>query len=201
MTGTAGIILAAGESKRFGQPKQLIQIKGKYLLEWVLHAALNSKLEKVILVLGHEYQAIRNRVDERSYGEKLRVVYNKDFRQGQSTSLKSGLSEIRGTFPQVMLLLGDQPLVSREMINMLLERFDQSEKTIGVPVYKGERGNPVIFTQTFYDELMTIEGDMGARHLIKRHDRDVLKIEIEAPTVFLDVDSPEDLKRMRSFLR
>jgi molybdenum cofactor cytidylyltransferase len=200
MARTAGIILAAGESKRFGQPKQLIQLQGKYILEWVLKAALTSRLEKVILVLGHDYLKIKEKVDNAGHTEKLLIVYNRDYRQGQSSSLRSGLSEIRGIFPQVMVLLGDQPLVTRDVIDMMLERFQQSDKTIGVPFYKGKRGNPVIFSQVFYDALMTIEGDMGARDIIKRHPSKVLKIEIDDPTVFFDIDSPEDLKRMKSFL-
>ena len=199
MEKTAGIILAAGESKRFGRPKQLVQVRGKYLLEWVLDAALTSKLEKVILVLGHEYQKIRDKVDEKAYPEKLQVIYNKDYKQGQSTSLKYGLSKIGGDFPQAMLLLGDQPLVTRDIIDLLLKSFQQSDKAIGVPVCKGQRGNPVIFTQAFFAELRTIEGDVGARNIISRYPHEVLKIEIKTPSIFFDIDSPHDLKRIGSF--
>jgi molybdenum cofactor cytidylyltransferase len=199
MEKTTGIILAAGESKRFGRPKQLAQIKGKYLLEWVLDAALTSKLEKVILVLGYEYQKIKDKVDQKAYPEKLQVIYNKDYKQGQSTSIKYGLSKIRGGVVQVMLLLGDQPLVTRDIIDLLLESFQQSNKAIGVPVFKGKRGNPVIFTQAFFEELRAIEGDVGARNIINRNPNEVLKIEIKVPSIFFDIDTPHDLKRIESF--
>jgi molybdenum cofactor cytidylyltransferase len=138
-------------------------------------------------------------VDEKAYTEKMHVIYNKDYKQGQSTSLKYGLSKIGGDFPQIMLLLGDQPLVTRDIIDLILKSFQQSNKAIGVPVFKGKRGNPVIFRQAFFAELMSIEGDMGARNIIDRYPHEVLKIEMKAPSIFFDIDSPHDVKRIGSF--
>jgi molybdenum cofactor cytidylyltransferase len=82
---------------------------------------------------------------------------------------------------------------------LLLTSFQQSKKAIGVPVYRGKRGNPVIFTKAFYEELMAIEGDRGARNLIKRYPHEVQKIEIDSPSIIFDVDSPHDLSRIDSF--
>ncbi len=90
-TQTAGIILAAGASVRFGQLKQLIRLRGKYLVEWVLDAALKSRLDTVVLVLGHEYQSILKALGAKARHPHLEVVINHRYREGQSSSLKAGL--------------------------------------------------------------------------------------------------------------
>ena len=104
---TAGIILAGGSSIRFGRPKQLLKLKGKYLLEYVLNAALGSELNHVVLVLGHDYQKILQALDTRTTHERLQVVINHRYLEGQSRSLQAGLLKVRQTFSSVMFLLGD----------------------------------------------------------------------------------------------
>ena len=197
---TAGIILASGSSTRFGRPKQLLKLKGRYLLEYVLNAALESQLNHVVLVLGHEYQRILHTLGTRTTHERLQVVINHRYLEGQSRSLQAGLLKIRQTFPAAMFLLGDQPLLNSNTIDHMLDRFRYSGKDICVPVYKGKRGNPTIFNRVLYDQLMAIEGDIGARDLIRANPERVLDIEMDDPLCFFDIDSPKDLKKLQSLL-
>ncbi len=197
---TAGIILASGSSTRFGRPKQLLKLKGTYLLEYVLNAALESQLNHVVLVLGHEYQRILQALGARTTHERLQVVINHRHNEGQSRSLQAGLLKIRQAFPAVMFLLGDQPLLNSNTIDHMLERFRYSGKDICVPVYKGKRGNPTIFKQVLYDQLLAIEGDIGARNIIRANPKRVLDIEIDDPLCFFDIDSQKDLENLRLLL-
>jgi molybdenum cofactor cytidylyltransferase len=195
---TAGVILAGGSSKRFGRPKQLLKLKEKYLIEYALNAALQSKLNHIVLVLGHAHQTILQALGARTSHKRLQVVINHNYLEGQSRSVHAGLSVIRQAFPAVMFLLGDQPMLDSRTIDHLLDRFRDSGKDICVPVYKGKRGNPTIFNRALYDQLMAIDGDIGARDVIRANPERVVHIEIDDPLCFFDIDSQRDLENLQS---
>jgi molybdenum cofactor cytidylyltransferase len=190
---TAGIILAAGASTRFGQPKQLMRLKDKYLIEWVLDAALNSRLSRIVLVLGYAHQKILQVLEEKSQHSKLHIEINPKYKKGQSHSLRVGLSTVKNDFPAVMFILGDQPMLSSATINTLLDRFGSVDKDICVPTYKGQRKNPVVFSRRFYSHLMAIKGDIGARQLID-------EVEIDDPLGFFDIDTTQDFEKLKKKL-
>ncbi|MGB5747003.1 MAG: nucleotidyltransferase family protein [Desulfobacterales bacterium] len=197
---TAGIILAAGSSVRFGRPKQLIKLRDKYLVEWVLDAALNSRLQTVVLVLGHEHQKIIRAMGTKLHHPKLEVVINRHYHEGQSTSLKTGLTCVRHVFSSVMYLLADQPMIRSSTIDLLLDHFHDSEKDICVPVFEGQRGNPTIFKRSIYEEIMMIDEDMGARNIIRDNAQGVLYVDIKDPLCFIDIDSQDDFKNLLTLL-
>ena len=192
--------MAGGSSTRFGQPKQLLKLKGKYLLDYVLSAALGSKLNHIVLVLGHDHQNILQALETPTTQERLQVVINHRYLEGQSRSLQAGLQKIRQAFPAVMFLLGDQPLLNSNTIDHILDRFRHSGKDICVPVFKGKRGNPTIFNRVLYDQLMAIEGDIGARDIIRTNPERVLNIELDDPLCFFDIDSQKDFENLQSLL-
>jgi molybdenum cofactor cytidylyltransferase len=192
---TAGIILAAGESKRFGEPKQLLRLAGRSLIEWVLAAALESDLDRVVLVLGCEHDRVRRSLPAWTGHPKCTILVNPDFRDGLSTSLRAGLARIRDDCPSAMFLLGDQPMVDAGLINLLLRQFARSDKSICAPVHSGTRGNPVLFGRAFYPAILRLRGDEGARGLIAAHPDRLLAVE-----VFLDVDRREDAGRVARLL-
>jgi molybdenum cofactor cytidylyltransferase len=198
---TAGIILAAGESIRFGKPKQLLKLNDKYLIEWVLDAALASHLEKMVLVLGYKHKKILAALREKARHPDLQVVINHNYKRGQSTSLQAGVKKIQDKFPSVMFLLGDQPMLDSETIDMLLEQFWLSDKDICVPIFEGKRGNPAIFSQKFYDHLAKITGDIGARNIIRNHPENVLESEIKNLLCFMDIDTQGDFDKLVELLK
>jgi molybdenum cofactor cytidylyltransferase len=200
-TPTAGIILAAGESKRFGAPKQLLQLGGRYLIEWVLQAALESNLDRVVLVLGCEHERIRSGLRARTGHPKCEVLVNPAHRNGMSTSLKAGVARIQNGFPSAMFLLGDQPLVDAALINLMLTRFNESQHPICVPTHGGTRGNPTLFASALYPAILNLAGDRGARDLIAAHADQVLAVEIPDPAVFLDIDRREDVEPIARLLK
>jgi molybdenum cofactor cytidylyltransferase len=194
---TAGVILAAGMSLRFGRPKQLLEIGDKYILEWVLDAALASRLAKVVLVLGHEHAKILQALETWAELPGLQIVINHRYSEGQSRSLQTGLSVIQKAFGSVMFLLGDQPRLQSGTIDYLLESYWDSEKQIAVPVYRQQRGNPTIFSRAMYCRLMAIRGDIGARDVIIENPAKVLSIEVDDAAEFVDIDTPADLAKIQ----
>jgi molybdenum cofactor cytidylyltransferase len=199
-TNTAGIILAAGASVRFGQPKQLIKLRGKYLIERVLDAALKSRLDLVVLVLGHEYQSILQALGAKVSHPQLEVVINHKYQEGQSSSLKAGLVTVQKAFSSVMYLLADQPMINSNTIDLLLDQIHGSRREVCVPVFEGRRGNPTIFKRSIYEEIMMIDGDIGARNIIAKNAERVLYAKIKDPLCFFDIDSPEDLKKLQGLM-
>ena len=200
MQSTAGIILAAGQSKRFGRLKQLLKLKNRYLIEWVLEAALDSNLASVVLILGYQNERVRRVLGTKIRHPRLRVVTNKRYQEGLSRSLQMGLAEVQNAFASVMFLLGDQPLVKTETINHLLECFSQSDKDICVPIYRGKRGTPTIISHKYYRQILNLQGDVGARNFIKAHPDLILEVEVDDPLCFFDIDTPEDLTVLQSLL-
>jgi len=200
-TKTAGIILAAGESQRFGSPKQLASFKGKPLLQWVIDASVKSDLDQIILVLGHAHDQILTKLDQDLLETEIYTFINHDYKKGQSSSLQLGLSMARVDHQAVMFLLADQPMMNATVLNRLVKAFQQSAESICVPVANGRRGNPVIFGREYFDALMKTEGDRGGRDIIRTNPQDVLEIEIEDPLVFADIDTPADLAAMTDLVR
>jgi molybdenum cofactor cytidylyltransferase len=197
---TAGIILAAGASTRFGQPKQLLQLNSKYMVEWVLEAALRTRLKRIILVLGYAHQKIQQALGQKLNHPKLQIEINPHYKDGQSGSLQIGLSCVRDTYPAVMFLLADQPLVDAVTLNFLLKQFWSSHQTICVPSFAGKIGNPCIFSSYFYPQIMQISGDIGARRIIKANPKQVHEVPIQNPHFFLDIDTPADLEKIKTLV-
>ncbi|MBW2486527.1 MAG: nucleotidyltransferase family protein [Deltaproteobacteria bacterium] len=197
---TAGIILAAGASTRFGQPKQLLRLSSKYLVEWVLEAAINTRLKRIILVLGYAHQKIQQALGKKRNHPKLQIEINPHYEDGQSGSLQIGLSCVRDTYPAVMFLLADQPLVDAVTLNFLLEQFWSSHKNICVPSFAGKIGNPCIFSSHFYPQIMQISGDIGARRIIQANPKQVHEVPIQNPHFFLDIDTPADLEKIKALV-
>lgn len=190
---TAGILLAAGASSRLGRPKQLLKVGQKRLLERSLDAAVASTLECVVVVLGHEAGTIREALADRWDHPKIRICLNPDYRRGMSSSLKAGLSLVRHHCPSVMVMLADQPFICRSAIDGLLNHFWRSDRGICMPFHGNRHGPPVCISKTYYSEMMTLEGDVGARRIVSANREDVLCVEVKGPEILMDVDTEEDL--------
>lgn len=185
MMNIRGIILAGGSSKRMGSNKLMMDYKGKPIIQWTMENARNSGLNEVVVVYG-EYEIDTD--------IPVIKVYNPRHMDGMSTSIKEGLNDFQGD--GVMLLLGDMPLVTSEIINLLLESFTLSGKSITVPMNKGKRGNPVIIGRKYFQSLRDNMGDKGARDIISSNIDDVEYIEVDSECIFQDVDDRSTYEKL-----
>ncbi|HEX7883839.1 MAG TPA: molybdopterin-binding/glycosyltransferase family 2 protein [Afipia sp.] len=191
----AAVILAAGRSTRMGGPNKLLaELNGKKLVRIVAEQALTSKASPVIVVTGHQSLEVEAALK----GLKIEFVRNPDFAEGLATSVKAGIGAVPEAADGAMVCLGDMPLIDAKLIDRLVDAFAPDRGSlIVVPVAGGRRGNPVLWSRRFFPELMTLDGDIGARHLIARYAEAVAEVEVEGKSAFLDIDTPEMLADAR----
>jgi molybdenum cofactor cytidylyltransferase len=191
----AAIILAAGRSTRMGGPNKLLaELDGKKLVRIATEQALASKAGEVIVVTGHQAELVEQALE----GLKVKFVRNPDFAGGLASSVKAGVAAVRANADGAVICLGDMPLIDAHLIDRLIEAFAPDRgNLIVVPVADGRRGNPVLWSRRFFNELMTLDGDIGARHLIARHSEAVVEVPVEGNGAFLDIDTPQALEAAR----
>jgi molybdenum cofactor cytidylyltransferase len=186
------IILAAGRSTRMGGPNKLLaELGGKPLVRLVAEQALASNAKGVIVVTGHQAEL----VEKALAGLDVKFVRNPDFAQGLASSVKAGVAAVADDADGAVICLGDMPMISAALIDRLIEAFAPDRgNLIAVPVSDGRRGNPVLWSRRFFNELMTLDGDIGARHLIAKHTEAVAEVPVEGFGAFLDIDTPQALE-------
>jgi molybdenum cofactor cytidylyltransferase len=184
----SGVVLAAGGSSRLGRPKQLLPLGGAPLLTHVLRHAAASRLDDVVLVLGHDAEEIAEAVGE--WGQRIAV--NPDFAAGQSTSLKIGLSAVPPDAEAVLVLLGDQPEIGADIIDAVIDAFRHGDRPIVAPTYGGTIGNPILFRRDCFPALARLTGDKGARRLIRARPDDVLRVPVRDAPPPADIDTEAD---------
>ncbi len=191
----AAIILAAGRSTRMGGPNKLLaELGGRKLVRIVAEQALASKVHSVIVVTGHQADL----VEQALQGLRVKFVRNPDFAGGLASSVKAGVAALPADADGAVICLGDMPMIDANLIDRLIEAFAPDRgNLIVVPVCDNRRGNPVLWSRRFFDELMTLDGDIGARHLIARHSEAVAEVAVEGHGAFLDIDTPQALEAAR----
>ena len=187
-----GIILAAGASSRMGRSKQLLPFRGQSILECVVDSALASSLHRVVVVLGHKSEPIAQLLADR----ELTVIHNPDYEKGQSSSLKIGLQSLTDEADAVLFLLGDQPLVTPEIINQILTAYAASPSPVVLPFFKGKRGNPALFSRETFPRIATLKDDCGARPLFDEYAERILKVPVSSHAIHFDIDTEEDYRQL-----
>jgi molybdenum cofactor cytidylyltransferase len=190
-----GIILAAGLSTRMGRPKLLISLHGSPLLTRVLQAALESTLDRVILVSGPTSALLTDIPGFPTTVSRLQIVSNPHPEMGMSSSLRTGIAEIDPKSLGVMVILADQPWLTHRVIDDLVAAFMRDTSKIVTPAIDGRRTTPVVFPADLLDELLIQCGDVGGRNVMIRNVDKVVQIEMGSCYDDTDIDTPEDLKR------
>jgi len=184
----SAILLAAGQSKRMGELKQLMPFGQSTIVEQAVDNLLGSAVNEVIVVVGYKAEDVIKTIA----AKPIKLAINPDYEQGMSTSIIAGLNLVHGRVQGVMLALGDQPLVNSQTINSLIEEFYNHDKGIAVPTYQGSRGHPIIFAIKYKEKLLKLKGDVGGRQIIKDHPGDVLEVAVNSESIVADFDTTDD---------
>jgi molybdenum cofactor cytidylyltransferase len=187
------VILAAGESKRLGNPKQLLSFGGNTLLARVAATASASGLYPVMAVLGANAEKIRPTLNIPG----IQVVNNNDWKEGMASSIRKGLANMMELFPQVdgvILLVCDQPYLDHGLIKTLIEAQRDADLPAAAASYGGKLGTPALFHKHLFSELMSLSGDTGARKMLEQNRENVVEVEFERGVV--DIDTQEDYERL-----
>jgi molybdenum cofactor cytidylyltransferase len=191
----SGILLAAGESSRMqGAFKPLLKWGKRTVIGECVHQMRNSRLAEIFVVLGHREMEIRQTLS----GSGVQYVINEDYKRGMLSSIKAGLSLLSPNADAALIALVDQPMITREITNSLIDAFNAGEKGIALPTYRGKRGHPVIVAAKYFEDIMQLDEDSpeGMRQFIAGHRNDTLEVPVDTPAVIEDIDLPEDYERL-----
>jgi molybdenum cofactor cytidylyltransferase len=191
----AAIVLAAGRSRRMAPLNKLLvaDSQGVPMVARVVDNVLASHARPVIVVTGHE----RERVEEALAGRPVIFAHAEHYAEGLSASLKAGLAALPEEAEGFLVCLGDMPLVSGAMLDRLIAAFDPEEgRAIVMPTFRGKQGNPMLWSREFLPEMMSITGDVGARHLVGRHADRLVEVEMADDAVLRDFDTTEAMKAL-----
>jgi len=190
---TTGLVLAAGSSRRMGSPKQLLLIGGRPLLELVVAQVCASRVDDVVVVLGAAADEIRARVD---FG-RARALVNPDHGSGMASSLRAGLAALPDTVDRALIVLGDQPDISPALLDRLLQLQESSGLPAAALSFGGLLHPPVVLRRELWGDLMSLEGDVGCRAVIRARPELVARLAAtERGNHPIDVDTPADYERL-----
>lgn len=188
--GVYAVVLAAGASRRLGHPKQLLVWNEQTLLERAVANASSVFGERCLVVLGCHAESIRDTVGL----EAVTVIDNPDWQEGIASSIRAGIQALPASAEAALILLCDQPLVQDGHIRALLNAWRAEPSRIVASLYQGGAGVPALFPSNYFQALLALTGDQGAKALLKKYDAECLTI--EQPEAEFDIDSGEDFERL-----
>jgi len=196
----AAIVLAAGRSRRMAPHNKLLVTDpaGKPMIARVVDNVLSSNARPILVVTGHQAEQIEHALG----GRPVRYVHAADYALGLAESLKAGIAAVPPECAGAIVCLGDMPLVTGRMIDRLLSMYDPEEgRSIVLPTFRGKQGNPMIWDRRFFDEILAITGDSGARFLVGKHAETVAEVEMADDAVLRDFDTTESLATLPPRMR
>jgi molybdenum cofactor cytidylyltransferase len=193
MSKTGIIILAAGNSTRMGETKQLMMYKNKTFLQHIIREAKNANLEPVICVTGYQSDLITKSIS----GMEVSIVYNEHWSEGMGSGISAGIKQLLlSDADSVILAVSDQPYVGSDLFRTMVGWKDKSGKGIVACTYAGTLGTPVLFTEDYFNRLQLLNGNQGAKNIVKLNLPDVCPVEFEKGSV--DIDTKQDYEKLIS---
>ncbi|MCY4149484.1 MAG: nucleotidyltransferase family protein [Gammaproteobacteria bacterium] len=187
----AAIVLAAGRSTRMDCGNKLLaDIGGKPMLHRTLSAIEGISLQQVVVVTGFQSNQIKESISQYPVG----IVHNPHYRQGLSTSLRAGILSLADSVSAAIVFLADMPDLTADVTQRLVYAHLNSASKICIPVFCARRGNPILWPRQFFGDLVSIRGDVGGRHLVRKFSRQVQEVPVQSNSIFNDIDTSQDLR-------
>ena len=184
-----GILLAAGLSTRMGEPKQLLPFGDSTIIETMIDNMLGSKLDEVIVVIGHELEKVHEKIRHKP----IKVVFNPNYQEGMLTSAQCGVQALPDCADAFALMLVDQPFITSDLINRVVEAYKESDKGIALPSYNYRRGHPAIFNRRYASDILSLDAESGGiRSLFKKNADDIQYVIVDTNRVLKDIDYRKD---------
>ena len=184
------IVLAAGESSRLGRPKMLIPFRGKTMIETVIDNILSSSVKKAVVVLGAFSEEITRLIQHLP----VMTCFNENYTKGMLSSVQCGVRFLPQNFEAVLVVPGDQPLIEPKIIDNMVVSYRRTPKGIIIPVYKGERGHPVLIDRKYRIAIDDLDESRGLRMLSEIYTEDVLEMETDSSGILKDFDNEADFE-------
>ena len=188
----SAILLAAGQSKRMkGENKLTKKIQDIPLIKHSVENILASSVDELIIVLGYQKEIVEKII---SKNEKIKFVFNNDFKSGMASSIKVGLNHISNTSEAFFICLGDMPMIKPDIYNQLIK--SRNQKDILIPTYNGQQGNPVLFNKSMKEKIFNITGDVGAKKILELNKNKILNLEINDQGVVRGFNTQKDFSSL-----
>ena len=191
------LLLSAGFSSRFGSPKALAQINGQTLIEHLQELLLATQLHEIIIVLGHGAEQIKPFLFKHT---KIKVVYNKDYKFGQTSSFKCGLKEVTALSTGILLLPVDCPLIQSETFHALITFFEDKKPVALIPSYQDKKGHPPIFNTALKNEFLALKDTLGINTVIHHHADDITVLPLDDPGIIKSFNTKEEFEQLKAEL-
>lgn len=191
------LLLSAGFSSRFGSPKALARLDRQTLIEHLQELLLATQLHEIIIVLGHGAEQIKPFLFKH---RRIKVVYNKDYKFGQTSSFKCGIKEVAAPTTGVLLFPVDYPLIKKETIDTLITCFDEKKPMALIPSYDDRKGHPPIFNIQLKNEFQNLEDVSGVDTVIHRHIGEVVVLPVDDPGVIKSFNTKEEFEQLKAEL-
>ena len=188
----AGVVLAAGLSSRMGLNKMLLELGGRTLVRRAVTTALSAGLDPVLVVLGHEGDRVRAELS----GLPYTAVMNSDYARGMNTSLRAGIAALPDDAAGAVVLLGDMPLVEASMVRALVTAHRRSGPKLAISTYGGVVAPPILYGRALFPELRALEAESCGKSVVRSHRAGAVELQWP-PETLTDLDSPEDVERIR----
>ena len=185
------IILAAGESRRMGQPKQLLPFGGKTMLECVIDAFDSPRVDEIRVVLGYKAGEIAAKIAHTG----CKIVRNERYEQGMFTSIQAGLRALPKNARLVLIAVCDQPRLKRSTVELLIEKFETEHRKILIPSYNGRQGHPPALRAEFAKEILAMAPSLTLKHFYAEHADDITRLVVEDEGSLVDIDDRETYER------
>jgi molybdenum cofactor cytidylyltransferase len=189
----SAIILAAGESKRMGQPKMLLKWGETTVIRRVITTFRDAGVEDILVITGGARELV-----ERAIGDSTSIIFNAKYARGEMlSSVQAGLAEMKPDATAVLIGLGDQPQVDARSVRLVMDAYQRTGASIVVPSYQMHRGHPWLVARVHWNTIMQMHAPDSTRDFLNQQSREICYVDIDSPSILQDLDTPEDYLNSR----